>query len=51
MEATALVAESVFSGGKLTKVARGLGTDIVIELEDNPTGGLGVDCHVELRTE
>ena len=42
------VAIAVLAGRELAEVARGHRTDIVIELEDDPSGRLGVDCDVEL---
>ena len=47
-EAGALVAEAVLAGGELTEVARGLGDNVVVELEDDAARGLVVDGDVEL---
>lgn len=51
MEFTTLVAESTLSSRELAEVARGFWTVIVIELEDDSPGGLGVDCDVKLQAE
>jgi hypothetical protein len=48
VEAATLVTESTFSSRELAKVARCHWTDIIVELEDDSSGGLGVDCDVEL---
>ena len=49
MEARALVTKTVTSGREFTEVLRGLGDDVVEELECDTTGVLAVDCDVELR--
>jgi len=48
MELATLVAESGFSSRELAEVARGHRTDFIEELEDDSSGGFGVDCDVEL---
>ena len=48
METTALVTETAFSGREFAEVARGMWTFLVIELEDDPSDGLGVDGDVKL---
>lgn len=48
MERRALVAETVLASGELAEVLRGLGHDIVIELEDDATSRLVVDADIEL---
>jgi hypothetical protein len=48
MELASLVAESGLSSRELAEVARGPRTDIIVELEDDSSGGFGVDCDVKL---
>lgn len=48
MEYAALVAETAFSSGELAEIARSHWTDIVVELEDDSPGRLGVDFDVKL---
>jgi len=50
MERATFVAESVLSGRELAKVARGHRTNIIVEFEDDSSGGRGVNCDVKLRT-
>lgn len=49
MEGAAGIAEAVLAGRELAEVLRGLGHDVVVELEDDTAGRLGVDGDVELR--
>ena len=51
VEAGALVAEAVLACGELTEVPRGLGDNVVKELEDDATGGLSVDVDVKLEAK
>ena len=51
MEGRALVAKAVLAGGELTEVARGLGHNVVTELEDDAAGGLATNGDVELCAE
>ena len=51
METRANVAEAVFAGGELTEVLGGLRDYIVVELEDDATGGLSVDVDVKLEAK
>lgn len=48
MEFTPLVAEPAFSSREFAEIARGIWTFFVIELEDDSSSGLGVDCDVKL---
>ena len=48
MEAATLVSKAMLASSELTEVARGLGDDIVVELEDDATSRLVVDRNVEL---
>lgn len=48
MKVATLVAKSAFSGRELAEVARGSWTDIIVELEDDSPGSLGVDCDLKL---
>ena len=49
MERGALVAETVLAGGELAEVLRGLGDNVVKELEDDATRRGVVDGDIELR--
>ena len=49
MERGTFVPESVLARGELTEVLRGLGHDIVVELEDDAAGGGAVDGDIELQ--
>ncbi len=51
MEATALVAVAVLASGELAEVARGLGDNIVVELEDDAPGIATVNLDVELYAQ
>lgn len=51
MEARARVTETVLAGGELTEVTCSLGHDVVIKLEDDPSGGLAINGDVELDVE
>ena len=48
MEYAALVAEPAFSSREFAEIARGHWTDIVVKLEDDSPGRLGVDFDVKL---
>lgn len=48
MELASLVAEPAFSGCELAEVTRGHWADIIVELEDDSSGGFGVDGDVKL---
>ncbi len=50
VEGGALVTETVLAGGELAEVTCRLGDDVVVEPEDDATGGLVVNRDVELRT-
>jgi len=47
MERAAFVSKSVLTGGEFTEVPGSLGNNIVIEPEDDATGGLVVDCDIK----
>ena len=49
MERVALIAESVLTSREFAEVARGLRTYIIVEFEDDSSGGLGVNSDVKLR--
>lgn len=49
MEGRTLVSESVLASRELTEVFRGLGNDIVVQLEDDPASRLVVNSDIELR--
>ena len=51
MEVTTLVAEPALSSREFAEVARGHWTDIIVELEDDSSGGLGVDGDVKLQAK
>lgn len=48
MKLAPLVAKSALSSRELAEVTRGPRTDIIVELEDNSSGRLGVDGNVKL---
>lgn len=48
VEAGALVAETVYTSGELTEVARRLGYHVVVKLEGDAARGLVVDSDIEL---
>ena len=48
MELGALVAEAVLPSAKLTEVLRGLGDNIVVELEGDALSGTTCDADVKL---
>lgn len=48
MERAAFVSKSVLTGGEFTEVLGSLGNNIVIELEDDTTGGVSVDGNIKL---
>jgi len=48
VEQATLVTETGFSSREFAKVAGGHGADIIIELEDDSSGGLGVDYDVKV---
>jgi len=47
MERAAFVSKSVLTGGEFTEVLGSLGNNIVIELEDDTTGGGSVDGDIK----
>lgn len=47
MERTPLIPKAILPGAQLTEVPRGLGYDVVVELEDDRTRGFFVDADVE----
>jgi hypothetical protein len=51
VKVAALVAKAAFSSREFAEVARGSWADIIIELEDDPSGGPGVDSDIELRAD
>jgi hypothetical protein len=51
MEVAALVTESAFPSSEFAEVARGFWTNVVIELEDDSSSRLGIDCDVKLQGE
>jgi len=51
MEGRSSVSKAVLTSGELTEVLRGLGNDIVVEVEDNATGSLAVDGDIELDSD
>jgi hypothetical protein len=48
MERASFVSISVLAGSELTEVPGRLGNNIVVELEDDATGGFAVDGDVKL---
>ena len=48
MELATLVAEPALSSRELAEVARGHWANIIVELENDSSGGLGVDGDVKL---
>ncbi len=51
MEVVARVSEAVLSCSELTEVARGLGDDIVVQLECDPASSLVVDGDIKLTSK
>jgi len=48
VERASFVSVSLPAGSKLTEVFGGLGNNIIVELEDNATGGLAADGDIKL---
>ncbi len=49
VECAAGISEAVLAGRQLAEIPRSLGDNVVVELEDDAPGGLGVDGDVKLR--
>lgn len=51
VEGGAGIAEAVFAGGELTEVLRGLGNNVVVELEDDAASIRAVNVDIELQMQ